>query len=68
LEQKLETWCATLKPPGPADRQNAEDQKFFDAHVNPKTVITTPATQPQADRRLFQHPAPQNQIPTNNYP
>ena len=67
LEQKLETWCATLKPPGPADRRNAEDQKFFDAHVNPKTASATPATQPRPDRRLFQHPAPQNQ-PTNNYP
>ena len=37
LDGKLQTWCASLKPPGPALPDNREDNTFYAAHVD-KTI------------------------------
>jgi uncharacterized sulfatase len=37
LESKLKTWSASLKPPGPAEPNNEQDNMFFAAHVD-KTI------------------------------
>ena len=34
LEAKLKTWSATLKPPGPPEPGNDQDNMFFAAHVD----------------------------------
>ena len=34
LDGKLQTWCASLKPPGPALPDNREDNNFYAAHVD----------------------------------
>lgn len=40
LESKLNTWSATLKPPGPPEPNNPQDTMFFAAHVD-KTIEQT---------------------------
>ncbi len=37
LDGKLQTWCASLKPPGPAIPDNKADNEFYAAHVD-KTI------------------------------
>jgi uncharacterized sulfatase len=37
LDAKLKTWCASLKPPGPAIPDNKADNEFYAAHVD-KTI------------------------------
>ena len=37
LDGKLQTWCASLKPPGPAIPDNKQDNEFYAAHVD-KTI------------------------------
>ena len=34
LEAKLKTWCDSLKPPGPANPNNSQDNMFFAVHVD----------------------------------
>lgn len=41
LEAKLKTWSASLKPPGPPEPNNDQDNMFFAAHVDKTTPQAT---------------------------
>lgn len=45
LQAKLNTWSATLQPPGPPEADNGQDNRFFATHVHRKAEPLT--TQPR---------------------
>ncbi|MFM7181203.1 MAG: sulfatase [Verrucomicrobiales bacterium] len=50
LEKKLESWSATLQPPGLPLSKNAEDDKFFSSHVQ-KTGVLTPVVRKKGKKK-----------------